>query len=147
MTLLGFIVDPKVSPVLRGVVEDPDRRIWFSALLGLARNEDIPSRQRLIEMYSADGTADSEQDQIVDALLLHPENGGTKVLAAALLNNNTFAPTRVRIAEALGRVGDDTVLEALRKTKGASSNPAVVEMAASAIVAIEERGGAATLEE
>lgn len=138
VALIGQFNHPDVLPILREFLVDSERRVWFSALLGLTHNGDAPSQQRLVELYAAPETLDSEKIQIVESLLEHPDEANADFLATTLIDPDTMAPVCQRIAQALGRVGNTGSLDALRQAQE-SGGETLREIVQTAIAAIEER--------
>lgn len=138
-TLLGEIDDARVETLLRKVLKDPERRVSFSAQVGLARWGDEVIRQELRDWYAVPTSSIDEMDQVVRLLLESPQTGDLPVLGAAILSDVMLPPLKMEIALGLGRIGDGSVLDALREAQEKSSDEGFRRVAESAIAAIEER--------
>lgn len=137
--LLAEIGDPRSFEVLKKLVEDGERRVRLSALLGLARAGDAPSQSVLAGLFSSLETSEEERLQIVPVFLRNPDEEGREVLAEAVKHPALEGKMRTAVAVALGRVGDAPAIEALEESKAVAADEAYNAVADSAVAAIEER--------
>lgn len=146
VALIGQFNHADVVPILRESLDDSERRVWFSAVLGLAHNGDTSSQQRRIELYAAPETVATEKVQIIESILGNARVEDVAVLAMALADVAKMAPLHKGIAQALGRVGNAEALDSLRQAQE-SGDETLREIAQSAIAAIEERMAEAASED
>ncbi len=138
-TLLGKIDDARVDGLLRKILADPERRVSFSAKVGLARRGDEAIRQELRDWYSARESSIDEMDHVVRLLLESTQAGDLPVLGEALLSEVMLPGVKMEIALEMGRLGDASVLDTLREAVEKMANEGFRTVAESAIAAIEER--------
>lgn len=146
-TLLGKIDDPGIAPMLQKLVDDPEteRRVSFSARVGLARWGDEGVRQELCDLFSAPTSTIDEMDQVLRLLLENPEKGDLPTLAEAIRSEVVLPTLKMESVLALGRMGDASSLDSLRQALEKPLDDASRSVFESAIAAIEEREKAASL--
>ena len=146
VTLLGFIPDPTIDLELRRYVDDPERRVSFSAKLGLARRGDAPMHAALVEEYALPDTSHQEQEQILGLILDDPQAENLPLLTRAVAATKTDPAQRAIIAAVLGRSGDAHAIDALRISLEVTRDPMYEGIARAAIDAIQERGNASPID-
>ena len=142
-SLLGTIRDPKALDYLRGVANDPERRIKFSALLGLGNQGDKTMRDQAAAMYAQPETTPEEKVQIVLLILKETGPADVPILEDALLVPAIDSILKGMIVTNLGRIGDASAVEPLKKSKDIVNEPTYGETVDAAIAVIEERIAAA----
>ncbi len=138
-SLLGTIREPKALEYLRGAANDPDRRIRFSAQLGLASQGDKGMRDQVAAMFAQAEASPEEKTQIV--LLVLKDAGPTDLplLADALLMPTMDSVLKGMIVTSLGRIGDGSVVDSLTKSKAIVNELAYSETVDAALAVIAER--------
>ena len=110
-----------------------------AAMAGLAERGDAEMRQRLVDLYWEESTNDRERTRILMLILQKPADGDFPVLSDALTRDDTDIFTRQSIAHLYGRIGDASVLPALKESMTVTSDPDYQGLAKAAIQTIESR--------
>lgn len=136
--LLSDIRHPDVAAALAPLADDPDSRIRLAALAGLSLNGDADARARMTDLYREEGTRPLEKLRILDFVCNFPLPEDTALLNEALADTSLDMEARVRIAEALGEVGDESSVTVLRRFES-SDDPALEDAAHRAVATIQLR--------
>jgi HEAT repeat protein len=136
--LLGVYKGASVDEALKAVANDPDRRVRFLALRGLAIR-DPEKRKELHQWWSqADATAD-ERSRIVETLTSGLISDSVWLFMDAAGRKDLPEGIRVTAIDMAGRAGSETCIEQLSKYAETDSSEAVRAAAATAVAAIKER--------
>lgn len=137
--LLGLMPNEDLSPFLRTLVDDEERRVAFAAKLGLGNANDPDILEQLRALYWDEDLSSEEKIQIVRLLSVKAKPVDVDLLAHAV-NNEEFAEfERAEVAHALGQIGHPDAIPALETCADASSSEALRTVAEAAIAAIQER--------
>ncbi|MBI2434802.1 MAG: hypothetical protein HYV26_18250 [Candidatus Hydrogenedentes bacterium] len=137
--LLGLLNTPEAQARMQELAKDGEHRVQTAALLIMGSRGDASVIEMMPELWVAPETTDDDRDQI---LLMLPEEHVRQHLAVykdAMLNQNIEPKSRERLATLLGRVGDESVLEVLKKAGEDDPNPSVRIMAKGAADTIQAR--------
>ncbi len=140
--LLGRIQDPQTDALLKGLFEDPERRVRLAAWLGMTARGDAEARRALLEHYVRPDANLRERAAILSVLASHPQASDLRLLMVAVNDKGLTEDSRVLAVAALGRLGDPSVIEALRKCAEQEPEGAVRSMVETAIEALEARQAA-----
>lgn len=148
ITAIGHIQDPTVVELLKVARQDVNPAVGFCALSGLAMQGDPAAREELKQMY-VDGapvesvTEEQVKREVVRVLLRDVQETDLPVLKDALNQPFIEINARIMIAEALGRLGDNSDVLLLEQSLSLQKEPQYGEMVKQAIAAINRREGQA----
>lgn len=137
--LLAELPTEEVQAILRGLLEDDDRRVRLSAVIGLARAGDPEMREYLHTMYREPDTNDREKFQIVLFLLETPDQTDVDVFEDAVQSRFVNVNTRADLVLSLGNLGDASSIDALERSKIHLTDTQYIDQVDTAIAAIEAR--------
>lgn len=113
--LLGFLPGEETDAIFRGLLDDEERRVWFSAKLGLAKNGDEAMLEELKAMYEDESTPETEVIQIIKAVLVRGRPKDIDLLMGAVVNEKVAEFQRAEVAQALGRLGNPAAIPVLER--------------------------------
>lgn len=137
MELLALLRNPAAEPYFRAHLADPDKRVRLVATVGLASLGDAEARRGIVQLYSDQATTVNERERILREIAAAPTSEDNAILAAGLADQRCSLFTRITCAQALGRVGDRSILENVRKYAQEDASEELRKAAQEAADAIE----------
>jgi HEAT repeat protein len=137
VSLLSDIDSPQVTEILRGAMDDPEERVRLAATLGVARSGDTTARKALVDMYLAPDCNTAVQTAIINVVIEQPTNEDIDVLLLALGNDEIDIMTRSLVSNTLGRLGDVSALEPIKKLRDNMTDQALKHIVSEAITVLE----------
>lgn len=137
--LLGQLRNPKAVPRLRELAADPEPRVRFSAVRGLALYGDADGRKELMKIWDAPETSTSEREEIARIFVddVDHDKMNVPILSKILLSPELDTRFHQSAVAAMGRGLMPDSLPALREAAEKDPDPNVREIAASAANAVE----------
>ncbi len=137
--LLGSIGTAEAKPLLEKLVADPERRVRFAALRGLAMSGDPDRRQAFMDLWDDPETTLSEREEIgrVFANDVNHDKENVALLSQVVQDFEVDVSIRRLAVAALGRAGDPAAVPALKVAAEKDPDEYVREIAASAASVIE----------
>lgn len=144
--LLGSLRGEEVDKILAQLKDDPERRVRFQALCGLAVR-DAQARKTLQDFWQQPDTTAFERWKILQVLAFGPAADSVAIFQSAVKDTALDEAGRVLAAQMLGRVGDSSCLAALTECAEKDPSEKVRAVAKDAIAAVNSRGksGASSL--
>lgn len=139
--LLGQTRKARVMPTLRKLTEDPERRVRFSAIRGLALYGDRHGRKAFADLWDDPQSSISEREQIARMFVndVEHDKANVEILVKILRDAGIGVYFRRLAVAALGRGAQAAAVPALKAAAEKDPDPRVREVAASAASAIERR--------
>ena len=139
--LLGSLPTKEVLDFLRTLTDDPERRVRFSALRGLASAWDDAGREGLAKYFDDPEVTQEEREEIgvVFGISIKEDPLTLKVLSRVVQDMEITPSTRKLAIGVLGHMGDASVIPALESAAQNETDKDNAELAASAAEAIKER--------
>lgn len=144
VTLIGHIDSPDVLPLLATARNDADTRVSFSALSSQAVRGDEVARKELCGMYFAEDAKLTHKREVIRVILRAPVEDDLEILKNAVNEEFVFMKTRALVARALGKLGDSSAIEPLKKSLDQFSDPVFIDLASAALEEIQQRTGPAS---
>ena len=141
ITLLTKIDDPRVEEELRGLLEDKERRVLFSAHRGLALLGDADTRALMVTWYEDEETARNEKAAILATIGEDPSADEMKFLAKVVSDADAASYSQALASESLARHGDESVIADLKKTQAVTTTLREMVLLQQLIESIEARLG------
>ncbi len=141
VTLLTKIDDPRVEEELRGLLEDKERRVSFSAHRGLALMGDADTRALMITWYEDEETARNEKAAILAIIGDDPSAAELKFLIKVASDADTPTYSQTLASESLARHGDESVIADLKQTQAVTTTLREMILLQQLIQSIEARLG------
>jgi hypothetical protein len=141
VVLLTNIDDPSVEEELRGLLEDKERRVSFSALRGLALLGDADTRKLMITSYDHEETPRNEKAAILAILSESPQADELIFLTKVALDADTPTYSRIPVMESLARHGDESVILDLKNAEEEATTPEEKVLLQELLQSIEGRLG------
>ena len=139
VTLLGHIDHPDVLPLLAVARNDADTRVSFSALSSQAVRGDEEARKELCGMYFAEDAKLTHKREVIRVILRAPVEDDLEILKNAVIEDFVLMKTRALVARTLGKLGDSSAIEPLKKSLDRFSDPVFIELASAALEEIQQR--------
>jgi HEAT repeat protein len=130
---LGVIGDMRAVPELVRLLGDPERAVRLAAVRSLGRVGSPDGLEPVVRYLKAGKRDQEEKEEAVAAVTSMKGEGRVNALLELLEAADGDAPQQVRVLSALGQVGGQQALPALRKH--ATSGPAEVRAAANKAIA------------
>jgi hypothetical protein len=141
VALLTNIDDPRVEKELRGLLEDKERRVWFSARRGLALLGDADTRKLMITSYDDEETQRNEKAAILAILSEDPQADELEFLTRVALDADTPTYSRIPVMDSLARHGDESVILDLKNAEEEATAPEEKVLLQQLLQSIEARLG------
>jgi hypothetical protein len=130
-----------VEEELRGLLEDKERRVSFSAHRGLALMGDADTRKLMITWYEDKETRRNEKAAILTIISEDPQADELKFLTKVALDADTPIDSRILVLESLARHGDESVIADLKQAEEEATTPEEKGLLQQLIQSIEARLG------
>ncbi|MBI5095169.1 MAG: hypothetical protein HZB26_22380 [Candidatus Hydrogenedentes bacterium] len=137
--LLSHIPNADTMAFLKTLTNDPEKRVRVASLIGLVGNGDADSRKGLIELYREADTNPRQKAAIILTVTDTASVADLPALSEAVADAALDVDTRKRVALVLGRIGDESVVEALTKCTDAPAPEALRGVATDAVTVIRSR--------
>lgn len=137
--LLGQLREPQGLTRLRELAADPEPRVRFSAVRGLALCGDGKGRQEFMKMWDEPGITLLEREEIARVFVndVDHDKANVAILSKILLSQEMDSRFRQLAVAAMGRGSMPDAVPALREAAANDLDPNVREIAESAAKAIE----------
>ncbi len=144
VTAIASIQDPSVLPLLREARNDPQPRVAFSALSGMAIQGDQAARDELKAMYTDNTTMGDIPElqikrEVVRAIVRDAQEGDLPLLTDALNQPWVEVNHRAAIVRALGRLGGPEEIPVLEQSLSLQIEDAYGKLVQQAIESIQQR--------
>ncbi|HEO71281.1 MAG TPA: hypothetical protein ENN80_08460 [Candidatus Hydrogenedentes bacterium] len=133
--VLGMLWTPQVQALLKKLADDPERRVRFAALRGLAKHGDRQARERFRELYSEPGVTVQERNVIASVFAndIGRDAENVPIMCKVVQDMELAAMVRRLAVAALGRSRDPAAVPALEKAAEASPEEDIREIAGAAM--------------
>jgi len=132
--LLGGCSSPKLLPLLQKLASDPEKRVSFAALRGLAILGDPEGRKSFVALFDAPGTTVPEREQIgrVFSKDIMPSKENVPILIKILGDTQLSSDVRRLTVATLGTADDPAAIPALEAAAEKDPDQYIREIAGSA---------------
>jgi HEAT repeat protein len=135
---LGVVADARAVPVLARLLNDPERAVRLAAVRSLGRVGHASALPSLVQYPKTGARDDEEKDEVVNSIVTIVSPERVAALTRLLEGAKTDPRQRVRVAMALGKVGDTSAVPTLRKLSK-DGTAAVRDAAKEALAALQAR--------
>ncbi|MDB4972449.1 MAG: repeat protein [Myxococcaceae bacterium] len=140
---LGVAADPRALPVLITLLQDPERAVRLAAVRSLGRIDNPKGLEPLVQYGKTGKRDDEEKDEVINSIVSIQSGDREQSLLRVLAASSADPKQRARVALALGKVGGEPALAALRKLITRDGTPAVRAAAKQSLTAVQERSRSA----
>lgn len=139
--LLASIPDASLMPFLIPLADDPNPKLSFTALLGIApgAQEGSEYRSRLKSKFSAPETTPNMREHVIGAIGQNPYPEDEELLIRGFQDTELNVEMRALAVTSLGRIGGEAALEALMAADLTDAPATFSDTVSLSVAALKER--------
>lgn len=140
--LLAYLDTEAANARINALLDDSDHHVQKAATLAAIQQGRFPEAYNRIEsLWDDEATTAQDRDQFV--LVLPETSEYNDIRAEAILNDDIAFETRMMALNVLGRVGDESVYDALAQCAEEAPEASIRDLAEKALASLKEMGGGA----